>query len=137
VIPTEIPGLDVLPSGPIPPNPSELLDSARFAELLAEMGEAYEHVVIDSPPALAVADALAMAAQVDAIVLVARAESTPMPSLLHAVERFRLTGLRPVGIVLNDVVPDLDSGGSGRYRYAYGSEHQGSDDDRSRQSESA
>ncbi len=117
---TSIPGLDVVTSGPIPPNPSELLDSPVFAELaerLVALG--YDHVLFDSPPTLSVTDAVLIASRADAVVLVARCGRTPKQSLRHAVERYAQAGIRPVGVVLNDVGREAGGYGYGYGRYAY------------------
>ncbi len=101
---TEVEGLDLLPSGPIPPNPSELLDGAPFVEAgerFAALG--YDHVIFDSPPALAVADPLIIAARCDAALVVARSGRTPKESLRAAVEKLAKAGVRPIGVVLNDL----------------------------------
>lgn len=117
-IPTEIPNLDVLPSGPIPPNPSELLDSPRFEEFGRQLLEAgYDHLVFDSPPTLSVADPVILANSVDAPILVVRAGSTPRQALRQAVDKYAGAGVRPVGVVLNDL--PRRAGGYGAYRYAY------------------
>ena len=116
VVPTGIAGLDLVPSGPIPPNPSELLNAEIFAgagPLLLDHG--YDHVVFDSPPVLSVADPVIVASVVDAVILVVRAGRTPRQSLRLAAERFSQAGIRPVGVVLNDV--DVSGRGYAHYRY--------------------
>ena len=113
---TPIEGLDVLVSGPVPPDPSELLDSPTFAAmgpLLLAGG--YDHVLYDSPPALAVADPVIVAHVVEATIIVARAGRTPRESLQRAVAKFVQGGSRPIGIVLND----LDAGRHGYGTYGY------------------
>lgn len=116
VVPTGIAGLDLVPSGPIPPNPSELLNAEIFAgagPLLLQRG--YDHVVFDSPPVLSVADPVIIASVVDAVILVVRAGRTARQSVRMAAERFSQAGIRPVGIVLNDV--DVSGRGYAHYRY--------------------
>jgi capsular exopolysaccharide synthesis family protein len=103
VLPTGVDCLDLLPSGPVPPNPSELLNSAMFSKLIAWLLDSgYDHIVFDSPPALSVADPVIIGSAVDASILVVRAESTPKQSIRHAVDRFAQSGVRPIGAVLND-----------------------------------
>lgn len=103
----EIPNLDVLPSGPIPPFPTEMLSSQAMRDLLDHCREIYTHVVIDSPPILSVTDGVILSREVDAVVLVIRHAK----SSKHVVRRTRDLLLRagaPVmGIVLNAV--DLNS----------------------------
>lgn len=103
----EIPNLDILPSGPVPPFPTEMLSSEVMNDLLKRCGEMYTHVVIDSPPILSVTDGVILARHMDAVVLVVRHGK----SSKHAVRRSRDLLLRsgcPItGIVLNAV--DLSS----------------------------
>jgi capsular exopolysaccharide synthesis family protein len=113
---TAIEGLDVLVSGPVPPDPSELLDSPTFATMGPRfLAGGYDHIVYDSPPALAVADPVIVASVVEATIVVARAGRTPRESLQRAVAKFVQAGTRPIGIVLND----LDAGRHGYGTYGY------------------
>jgi capsular exopolysaccharide synthesis family protein len=113
---TAIDGLDVLVSGPVPPDPSELLDSPTFASMGTRLlAGGYDHIVYDSPPALAVADPVIVASVVEATIVVARAGRTPRESLQRAVAKFVQAGSRPIGIVLND----LDAGRHGYGAYGY------------------
>jgi len=101
---TTIPGLDVMVSGPVPPDPSELLDSPTFAQLGAKfLAAGYDHILYDSPPAMAVADPVIVASVVEAAILVCRAGRTPRESLQRAVQKFAQAGIKPIGVVLNDI----------------------------------
>ncbi len=114
--PTDVQGLDLFPSGPIPPNPSELLNSEVFAEMGGKLIEAgYDHVIYDSPPALSVADPVIVASVVDGVILVLRAGRTPRESLRLAVSKFAQGGIRPIGVVLNDV--DVQAHHYSHYKY--------------------
>jgi len=118
IVATDVPGLDLLTSGPAAPNPAELLNSERFARLLSEIaGFGYDHVVIDSPPVLAVSDAVILASLVDRFVMVVRADRTAREAVVSARDRLRQTHLAPIGFVLNDVA--ADARGSRSYRNAY------------------
>ncbi len=118
VISTEIENLDLVTSGPIPPNPSELLNAPIFAELGSRFLDAgYDHVVFDSPPTLSVADPVIIGSMVDSVILVTRAGRTPRQSLKAAVEKFLQAGIRPAGVVLNDL--DVAAHGYDHYRYRY------------------
>ncbi len=113
---TAIDGLDVLVSGPVPPDPSELLDSPTFATMGPRLlGAGYDHIVYDSPPALAVADPVIVANVVEATIVVVRAGRTSRESLQRAVAKFVQAGTRPIGVVLND----LDAGRHGYPAYGY------------------
>jgi succinoglycan biosynthesis transport protein ExoP len=99
----EVPGLDILASGPVPPFPTEMLSSETMSDLLRHAGEIYTHVVIDSPPILSVTDGVLLSRQVDAVVLVVRHAK----SSKHIVRRGRdllvRSGAPLAGIVLNAV----------------------------------
>jgi receptor protein-tyrosine kinase len=113
---TAIEGLDVLVSGPVPPNPSELLDSQTFATMGPRfVSGGYDHIVYDTPPALAVADPVIVSSVVEATIVVAREGRTPRESLQRAVAKFVQAGTRPIGIVMND----LSAGRHGYGTYGY------------------
>jgi capsular exopolysaccharide synthesis family protein len=122
VLPTSVAGLSVLPSGPIPPNPADLLDSERFthlAELLLAAG--FDHVVVDSPPVLAVADPGIMAGRMEAVVMVARIGDTGRDALGHAARKLAQVNAKIVGGVLNRIDVDQQSYYGGYY---YGKRYQ-------------
>ncbi|WP_405085631.1 polysaccharide biosynthesis tyrosine autokinase [Microbispora sp. NBC_01389] len=109
------PGLSVLPSGRIPPNPSELLGSRGMGTLLGRLREEYDMVVIDAPPLLPVTDAAALSAVCDGALLVVRHGRTRREHVLRAEEMLSSVGARLVGTVLNFVPVKQDD----RYGYAY------------------
>ena len=118
--PNVLPNLDFIPSGPFPPNPSELLNSKAMARILEEFEGRYDQIVIDSPPVLAVTDAAVMAVHTDGAVLVLRSGETEQRAAERSVEQLRRLGVRVFGAVLNEV-----SGGSAddsyylQYYYSY------------------
>ena len=101
VSPTELPNVDVLTCGPIPPNPTELLSSRYLAELLAQAADRYDQVLIDGPPALLVSDALVLASAVDGVIMVCRAKSTSRGTVQRAREQLERVNARIFGAVLN------------------------------------
>lgn len=114
---TEIPGLRAISSGPIPPNPSELLGSASlpaFVERVAREGS-FDHVFFDSPPSLQVADGVILSSILDATIIVVRGGKTSRSSLTQGAERMRAGRGHMTGAVLNAV-----SSGAGYYYYHYG-----------------
>jgi len=119
-LPSGIENLEVLPSGPLPPNPSELLDRNRLAPLLDRIGGAYDRIVIDSPPILLVSDASILSTLADTIVLVVRAGSTSTDTVRRGIKQLYRGEETGLGVVLNAV--DLRrSGYYGPYgQYAYG-----------------
>ncbi len=122
---TDIPHLSVVTSGPIPPNPSELVESPRLLELLAEVAaRGFDHVVFDSPPTIQVADSVILGTKTDATLVVVRAGMTRREALTQGVDRLRQSRVRLAGTVLNAVTER--TGYYYRYqhsrKYAYGHE---------------
>ncbi|REJ15368.1 MAG: capsular biosynthesis protein [Bacillaceae bacterium] len=112
---SEVDHLDVLTSGPIPPNPAELLSSRSMVELLKEAYDHYDIVIIDSPPLLAVADAQILANQVDASIMVVASGKTEREAALKGKESLLSAKSKLLGVVLNGK-PQKDS----QYYYYYG-----------------
>src|SRR5699024_346608 len=109
----EIENLDVIPSGPVPPNPSELLSSNQFKKILTEAYENYDMIIVDSPPMLAVTDAQILASLVDGVAIVARSGMTEIYELKEAVGLVEKVQGNLLGTILNDVDKDL----AGDYYY--------------------
>ncbi len=103
---TEAPGLRVLTSGPLPPNPTELLASQRMAALLAALCAAADLVLLDAPPVVVVTDAAILAAQVDGVLLVVNANGTRREHAQRAQQLLAKVNARIVGSVLNNAAPD-------------------------------
>ena len=103
----EIPNLDILPSGPVPPFPTEMLSSAAMEAILKRCGEIYNYIVIDSPPILSVTDGVILARQADAVVLVVRHGKSSKHVVRRARDLLLRSGAAITGIVLNAV--DLNS----------------------------
>jgi capsular exopolysaccharide synthesis family protein len=97
------PGLYLLPSGPIPPNPAEMLSSATFAALLKHCREMFDFIIIDTPPVLSVADALIVSSLVDGVVFVVDAKTTSRTVAKKAVQALEKVNAKILGVVLNRV----------------------------------
>ena len=108
-------GVDIITSGRIPPNPSELLSSARMRRLISEMREKYDMIFLDMPPICEVTDAGATADCVTGYIFTVRSGATNARDVDSALERLRLMNANVVGIVLNDV--DLKGGAYGKKKY--------------------
>jgi len=122
-----IEGLDILPCGPVPPNPSELLNSNAFADLIKDLATKYDRIVIDSPPVMPVADARILAALCDVTLVVLRAEKSSRKISIQARDGLMSVGARILGAVVNDVARGKDRYGYyGGYGYGYG--HYGGSD---------
>ncbi len=114
-------GLDLLPCGPRPLNPAELLGSPQFQQVLAELKERYDFVIIDSPPLLAVADPAIVAPQVDGVLLVFRMTKTSRPTAERAREVLAGVGANALGVIVNAASYATKGYGSNyEYRYNYG-----------------
>ena len=114
---TEVPDLFLLPCGPIPPNPAELLHTERFRALIAELARRYDRILFDSPPIAAVTDAMILAAEVDGVVFLAKAGKTTKVAVMRARRALADVQARVVGAVLNAV--DLTGRGAGYYYADY------------------
>jgi capsular exopolysaccharide synthesis family protein len=98
-----VPGLDVLASGSLPPNPSELLSSKRVQALFEALTDAYDVVLLDTPPLLEVTDALIAGRVADAVVLVARIGHVDRHEVVRALDRLSQTSLSVFGLIANGV----------------------------------
>jgi len=137
-----VPNLSVIPCGPIPPNPAEVLSSPVTPELLNKLRSQFEYVLVDSPPLLTVSDSRILSTLTDAVVLVTRAYGTPYDVVRRARELLYHTGARILGVALNSVDVHKQGGygygdGYGFYRYGYGYGYgQDTNEDSASQSES-
>lgn len=107
-------GVDILTSGPISPNPQELLMSDRFKEIIKLLKESYDHVVIDTAPTQAVSDAIIVSDSCDSLLYVVKADATSEKIIRSGLSRFMYVGKRIDGVVLNQV--DIKKAGAD---YAY------------------
>jgi capsular exopolysaccharide synthesis family protein len=119
-----VPNLSVIPCGPVPPNPAEVLSSPVTLELINKLRSQFEYVLIDSPPLLSVSDSRILSTLTDAVVLVTRAYSTPYDIVRRARGLLYAAGARILGVALNSVDPHKGGYGYGYgyyyYRYGYG-----------------
>jgi tyrosine-protein kinase Etk/Wzc len=111
-----LPNLDLICSGAVPPNPSELLLKPMLAEVIEELSSQYDYILIDTPPVLPVGDTLAIAKCAGAVFLVLRAEKSTLRQLTEARKRFATIGVSISGIIFNGV--KLSRAGA-QYRYQY------------------
>ena len=110
--PTDVPNLSVILSGPNPPNPSELLASDRMKHVIEEIRGRFAYVIFDSPPVLAVTDAVVLAANADGVVLCVHGGHTPRDLVQRSAERLRQANIPVLGAILNNL--DLH-----QYGYTY------------------
>lgn len=125
--PSAIPGLSLLSSGPIPPNPAELLTSPRFKELIDELREQFDFVIVDTPPLLVVTDPCVVAPRVDGVLLCIRVAKNGRPVAERAREVLASLGANVLGVVVNGVSLFGQNYGYGySYGYQYGQYDYGS-----------
>jgi polysaccharide biosynthesis transport protein len=124
---TDVPNLDVLTCGPVPPNPSELLHTDRFGVVLADLAARYDRIILDSPPTSAVTDPAVLGNLADGVVLVIKAGETTRESAMHARRQLVAAKARLFGVVVNAI--DFSNPAYGyeyyyrnyyRYGYTYG-----------------
>jgi len=108
-------GLRVMPVGHVPPNPTEVLGSPRFSELLATLREEFDYVLIDAPPVGLVSDPAILATQGDGVLLVADAQNTRKGAVRQSVRSLQVVGANILGTVMNNVKASKDS----YYSYGY------------------
>ncbi|KCY67280.1 capsular exopolysaccharide family domain protein, partial [Acinetobacter baumannii 1288284] len=113
---TQVANLDVITRGKSPTNPSEMLSSPQFKELLEQLQTQYDHIIIDTPPVLAVTDGIIISQYTGVNLIVARYIKSHMKELELTVNRFEQAGVKVNGFILNDI--QRSSGGYG-YNYAY------------------
>jgi capsular exopolysaccharide synthesis family protein len=114
VLATSIPGLFLMTTGELPPNPAELVGSSRMKALIKALATRFDFVIIDTPPILAVTDAVVLATRVDTVLLVTRAGSTRQSQLKHAVLRLQEVNANMSGVILNRINKQ-----SGEYYHYY------------------
>jgi succinoglycan biosynthesis transport protein ExoP len=113
----QIPNLSLLPCGPIPPNPAELISSSRMKDLLKGLGERYDHILIDSPPMMNVTDPVILSSMVDGVILVVHGGKSPRATVQRARQELLGVGAKIFGVVLNNI--DLRREGYDAYYYYY------------------
>jgi protein-tyrosine kinase len=113
LIKTAVEGLSILTSGPLPPNPAEVMGSRRMEEIIAALTERADQVLFDTPPVVAVTDAAVLATKVDGVVLVVSAGHTRRDHARTAIQRLQQINARIVGAVLTNV--QVDTGLKGYY----------------------
>jgi len=98
-----IPNLAAIPTGPLPPNPADLLSSHKLADAIAELRTKYKFIVIDSPPVMAATDAVILSVQTDGVLLVVRSGETPKEAFTRTRDLLNSVKCRILGVVLNAV----------------------------------
>ncbi|MDT4895775.1 MAG: polysaccharide biosynthesis transport protein [Acidobacteriota bacterium] len=120
------PNLKIITSGPIPPNPAELLGSDEMRKLLLQMGERFTHIIVDSPPSVSFTDASILSTMVDGVMLVVHGGKSSRTVVRRAKQHLQDIGAHIYGIVLNNVKLE---GSNSYYYYGYYSSYYGNDDD--------
>lgn len=118
----EVPNLSLLPCGPRPANPAELLSGPKFLEVLNDLRSSYDFVILDTPPILAVTDPAVVATRADAVILVFRMTSDARPAAEQARDELLAVQVQPLGVVVN-ASSERDMGYGFGYAYRYGSKY--------------
>lgn len=113
--PSQIEGLDIIPAGPVPPNPAELLQSKAMENVLNDLRETYDVVILDGAPVVAVTDSAILASKTDGTVLVVRAHQVPKDVAIHAKNLLEQANANILGVILNAVRPQDQK----NYQYYY------------------
>ena len=116
--PTGVDGLNFIARGQAPPNPAELLMHERFSQLIRELSASHDYVLLDSPPVLAVTDATIIGKLAGTTLVILKSAEHPMREIEETVKRLTGAGIRPRGIVMNQVGQRLGTVGYGNYGYA-------------------
>ena len=121
VLKTDLDGLDFIPKGIVPPNPSEILMHSRLAQLFATLENQYDLIIVDTPPLLAVTDAAIIGAYAGTTMLVTRFNETTLKELEITAQRFEQNGVLVKGVILNGIKKEAGSAYSeyGYYQYEY------------------
>jgi capsular exopolysaccharide synthesis family protein len=119
IIETQHQMLWLLPSGPVPPNPADLLSTGRIRKIIAEAGDRFDLVVIDGPPTLGLADAPMLGATAEAVLFVIESAKTRTRSAIEALNRLEATGTRLLGAILTKANEAGGAYGYGQYGYGY------------------
>lgn len=118
VKPTNVKGLSIMTSGPVPPNPSELLSSTRMQDLVYALHSVFEFIIIDSPPVMGIPDAIYLGKIVDGTILVVKAGVTPRKALIEIKKVFTNINAKILGVVLNGIKKNDLKYGSYNYYYS-------------------
>jgi capsular exopolysaccharide synthesis family protein len=117
---TRIPGLDIMPSGPLPPNPAELLSSFRLRDLVDGLCPLYNFIIFDTPPILGLADAAITSTRTDGVIMVVRSGETPKEAARQAKKILESVNAKVLGVVLNAInESNLKYGYNSYYQYYY------------------
>ena len=123
VVETQHPNLWLVPSGPIPPSPADLLSTGRIRKIIAEATERFELIVIDGPPTLGLADAPLLAAAAGNVVFMVESARTRTRAAVEALNRLEATGSHIIGAVLTKANESAGGYGYRAYGYSYGSDY--------------
>jgi len=115
ILHTTVPGIDIIPSGPVPPNPSEMLGSQSMLKVIEALRGRYDRVIIDSPPITAVTDSVIISRLVDGVLLVVRAGETHREIIKNGISLLQSASAHILGAILNGV----DMGRDSYYYYQY------------------
>jgi len=121
---TEFSNLYLITGGPLPPNPAELLAGPRLQKLLDPSSSHFDHIVIDAPPILGIADSIILCNQVDASLFVIESAKTRKAAIRNAIRRLRQAGRAPLGAILTKLGSEMTMYGYESDFYYYGNKEE-------------
>jgi len=116
---TEVENLWVMPTGVMPPNPADLLMSEKFDMILDQLSEKFDLILIDTPPVLAVTDAVLIGRRVGVSFMLVRSGHHPLREIQHAIKQVEQAGVSLSGLIFNDIMPKRSIYSYGNYKYHY------------------
>lgn len=116
-------GVDIMPAGDVPPNPSELLGSDRMQQLLTILSEGYDYIILDTPPVCTVADATILAKRTSGVIMVVRQNVATQESVNEALQKLEFAESKILGFVFTGVENDKQKSYKSHYGYGYGYSH--------------
>jgi capsular exopolysaccharide synthesis family protein len=116
-----IDNLNILPCGTLPPNPTELLISKDFQDLMENLRKNYDFIIVDTPPSLPVSDASIVGSVVDGTVIIYQSDTTSRHLLLRAIQNLRKNRAKLIGVVINQLSFDVTLHQKNSYGYSYSS----------------
>jgi capsular exopolysaccharide synthesis family protein len=114
---TQVPNLDLICSGPLPPNPAEMIHADRFREMIDGLSKRYDKIIIDTPPIIAVTDAVILSQFVDGVIMVVKCGKSTKEMVRQAKRQLMDVNANIVGAILNDL--NMEDRHQGYYYYYY------------------
>jgi len=126
ILPTEIENMDFIPAGPAAPNPAELINSERTAELIDKLREMYDYIIIDSAPAGILSETHILMKHADLNVIIARINTTQKETFRQTIKNVESNGIQNISLIINDIIVDREA-----FKYGYDKKYYADDSNKS------